>query len=647
MLTILPARIFRCTWSYRSIPAIGDNTQYSIVDLFVEAVDRKAPPPIAGASKHLYCDEYPKLCNLFDAIILSESDEADFAVPVTILLPSFDGYFVQENIIQDRFVDSEIVSTVHPFASWDEETRAAPPEVLASNELERLVDFGAAALIGHKTQPSSTMQQSRDIENELNCRLQLQWWQPELTPVRRLALILPGANWRLYGPIYNTAKANRIELVIVDEPDHWLNEPSNSKLREHFLPLSLDKSDGQFTNRLVELIRNCGLAVDGLIAWNDHYIIHVAEAAEILGLPTQPASAYTLCRDKHESHRLRTGGLLSALVKTEEEALALMRDPTLQFPLVVKPQFGSRSEGVTKITEASQMLPAVTKILSELDDLAVVESYLSGPEIDANLVIANGQLLFCEVADNLPCAGDDALADASDGPPGPGTFAEMGATSPSGLSQDELSMARTAAFETVIAAGFRSGVFHVEGRVLNSKMRYQQVEGKVDLRPNPKPSHHEAKFGLIEINARPPGLALSTATKRNFGVNFHEHWMLAALQDHKKMRALARPFAFPGLQGAQYWSQVLFPLVVHGGVYDGNAWTTMVSSHPKAFEHMSLYDSMWVDGDVMPDPLTGRARALASFIMYARESRPRLMEIVEDVQRQLQPFLGAGLIRVG
>jgi hypothetical protein len=56
---------------------------------------------------------------------------------------------------------------------------------------------------------------------------------------------------------------------------------------------------------------------------------------------------------------------------------------------------------------------------------------------------------------------------------------------------------------------------------------------------------------------------------------------------------------------------------------------------------------MWVDGDVMPDPLTGRARALASFIMYARESRPRLMEIVEDVQRQLQPFLGAGLIRVG
>lgn len=647
MLTGLAARIFRCTWSYRSIPAVADNTQFSIVDLLVEAVDRKAHPPVAGASKHLHRDRYPKLCNLFDAIILSGSDEPDLAVPVTILLPSFDGYFVQENVIQDRFVDSEVIFAVHPLASWDEKTRAAPRHALTSNELESIVDFGAAALLGHKTQSTGATQKSHDIENELHCRLQLQWWQPELTPVRRLALILPGANWRLYGPIYNTAKANRIELVIIDEPDHWLNQPSNSKLREHFLPLSLDRSDGQFTNRLVELIRNCGLAVDGLIAWNDHYIIHVAEVAEILGLPTQPASAYSLCRDKHESHRLRTGGLLSTLVTTEEQALALAKDATLQFPLVVKPQFGSRSEGVTKITEASQMLPAITKILSELDDFAVVESYLSGPEIDANLVIANGQLLFCEVADNLPCAGDDALADALDGPPGPGTFAEMGATSPSGLSQDELAMARAAAFETVIAAGFRSGVFHVEGRVLNSKMRYQQVEGKVDLQPNPKPNHQEAKFGLIEINARPPGLALSTATKRNFGVNFHEHWMLAALQDHKKMTALARPFAFPGLQGAQYWSQVLFPLVVRGGVYDGDAWKTMVSSHPKAFKHMSLYDSMWVDGDVMPDPLTGRARALASFIMYARESRPRLMEIVDDVQRQLQPFLGAGLIRVG
>lgn len=647
LLICFAARTVQCTWSCRGAPAVADSTQYSVVDLFVEVVEHEPHPHVAGPSEHLHRDSHPKTCGLLDVIVNRGHERSHFAVPVTILLPSFNGYFVQENIIQDRFVDSEAVSAVHRLANWDEKTKAAPPQALTSKELGHLIDYGAAALIGHKIQPSGTIQEHYGIENELHCRLQLKWWQPELSPVRRLALVMPGASWRLYGPIYETAKANRIELVVVDEPGHWLNKPCNSMLREKFLPLSLDNSDGQFTNRLVEVLRNCGVVLDGLMAWNDHFIFHVAEAAVALGFPTQPPSAYALCRDKHAANRLRAGGLPSTLVSTEEQASALAKDTNVHYPLVVKPQFGSRSEGVTKITEASQLVPAITNILSELDDCAVVESYMDGPEIDANLVLCNGRLLFSEIADNIPCQGDDAMEDALEGHVRPGNFAETGASSPSGLPQDELSMARAAAFDAVIAAGFKTGVFHVEGRVMNSKMRYERVEGKFDLRPGRDVCHQETKFGLIEINARPPGLALSIATKRSFGVNFHEHWMFSALQDYEKMLALARPFAFPGLQGAQYWSQTLFPLVVRGGVYDGNAWASMVASHPKAFEHMSVFDSFWVDGEEMPDPMTGRTRALASFIMYARESRRSLLDVVEDVQRQLQPTLAAGLIRVG
>ncbi|KAK5725418.1 hypothetical protein LTR15_003604 [Elasticomyces elasticus] len=637
------ARILHCTWSCRSMPAVADSKEYSVIDLFVEV---KGHSSITETSEHISRDKHPKLWDLFHAILGNQPETANFAVRVKVLLPPFDGYFVQENIIQNRFTDSEIVSAVLSFASWDAKTRAVPPHTLTSKGLADVVASGAAALVGRKTQPSGSASECREIENELRCRLQLQWWQHELPPMRRLALVMVGRTWRFYGPVYEAAKANRIELVIIDEPDHWLNEPCNSKLREHFLPMSLNNDDGQLPTRIAEVVRNSGLVLDGLTTHHDHGIASVAEAAAALGLPTQPTSSYLLCRDKHATHRLRTEKLLCKLVTTEEQASALADDPNVQYPLVVKPRGGFHSEGVTKITEPCQILPAVTNILSELHDFAVVETYIGGPEIDVNLVLCDGRLLFCEIADNWPCQGDDDTADPSGGLQPRGNFSETGTASPSALPQEELLMAQASAFKAVMAAGFSTGVFHVEGRVTNSAMRYERVEGQVDLRAALQAHHQNAAFVLIEINARPPGLPVSLAAKRNFGVDYYEQLMLMALKDHERMCILARPFAFPGLRGAQYWSHTQFPLVVYGGAFDGSAWRSMIASHPQAFQHVSAFDCLWEDGQEMPDPMTGRSRALAYLVMYARDSRPRLSEIVADVQRQLQPILAAGLIRM-
>ncbi|PWY70063.1 hypothetical protein BO83DRAFT_428473 [Aspergillus eucalypticola CBS 122712] len=40
----------------------------------------------------------------------------------------------------------------------------------------------------------------------------------------------------------------------------------------------------------------------------------------------------------------------------------------------------------------------------------MLETYIAGPELDANFVLLNGTVLFLEVTDIFPCSGDDTSA---------------------------------------------------------------------------------------------------------------------------------------------------------------------------------------------------------------------------------------------
>ncbi|EHK99987.1 putative D-alanine--D-alanine ligase B [Glarea lozoyensis 74030] len=84
----------------------------------------------------------------------------------------------------------------------------------------------------------------------------------------------------------------------------------------------------------------------------------------------------------------------------------------LEFPLVVKPSEGQGSVGVSKVTNTQQLYDAVTGIenyaqKSGVKSGVIVETYIDGPEIDANFVMLDGEVLFSEVVDNFPCTADD------------------------------------------------------------------------------------------------------------------------------------------------------------------------------------------------------------------------------------------------
>lgn len=77
-----------------------------------------------------------------------------------------------------------------------------------------------------------------------------------------------------------------------------------------------------------------------------------------------------------------------------------------------------------------------------------VEAYCDGPEIDANFVLQDGEVLFVEGADDFPKAGDREEAGAST------VFKESAVLYPSGLPAAELEMVQRYLHQTLLKFGF-------------------------------------------------------------------------------------------------------------------------------------------------------------------------------------------------
>jgi biotin carboxylase len=131
----------------------------------------------------------------------------------------------------------------------------------------------------------------------------------------------------------------------------------------------------------------------------------------------------------------------------------------------------------------------------------MIKPYIDGPEIDANVVLVDGEIAFCEVADDFP-----SLADGTDNK-WHDPFQETAMVLPSKLPQAEIQLIRSALHQTLLRQGFRNGIFNCEGRVQYSSMRYENRNGQYDLFESDENTTEEKKprFYLHEINARPSG----------------------------------------------------------------------------------------------------------------------------------------------
>jgi len=400
------------------------------------------------------------------------------------------------------------------------------------------------------------------------------WLCPNPIERKRVALVRGRPNYTAGSPIYHAAKALGLDLVVISEECHWLQPDTdeNNKLREAFIPCNM--TEDEFTaDRFVQAVRSYPHPIEGIFTLSDNFFVAVAKAAKILGLNYKnPMGAYEMAVDKYKSRCLQnTSGHAGLIHSVQElrETLQQMYDGKevnfpRSFPIIVKPKQGWSSECVTKVTKLEDLEAAVEKAVWRGRGGAVIEPFYDGPEVDINVILADGEVVFWEVADEPPCEADaaDATTDA--------TFSPVGLTMPSSLPHFELNSAWQEMAKILNKMGFKDGIFHVEARMVNTCCEYREVQpGIVDLARKNQTMSGNVQCKLIEVNARAPGFRVSVPAKHVYGIDYFGIHMLAAIGDAQRIRMLSQPFGHRlvpagtmsterSQTGGQYWSHLVY-----------------------------------------------------------------------------------------
>ncbi|KAJ5668549.1 uncharacterized protein N7477_007119 [Penicillium maclennaniae] len=448
---------------------------------------------------------------------------------VLFIIPNREGYVVRSDLFQDRLRGcpgiQKVVSLVNP-------RQFVGPLPATAHCLAKPIELAVCCILVDSVDEGSHRQLSDHMQLRLRERLSLQWLSPTPIPLRRLAVVGEVRPAHLSSRFFQAARALEVE-----DP-----ESRNDPDREVFIELDLTVDAG-LPDQIVAAIQDHAAEVDGIITVTEYLLIPVAQAAERLGLPTSPSTSFIQSVNKYQTRLVDSPSscrLVSSLdafqsqLASEEEGILPPPGP----PWIVKPCNGWHSLGVAKVTTKEDLVAAVERVakyaaysrdMANTEDPqwqtnVLIEEYCDGPEVDCNFVLWEGQILFFEVVDNFPCAGDTVAESMQTTE----NFKESQLVFLSALPPSELETLKSSLHDTISRLGFRSGVFHVEARF---RYRAAKDDETLDLRPSPKPAAHRATVFLIEINARPPGYVDTCASYYANGVDLFALQILIALGD--------------------------------------------------------------------------------------------------------------------
>lgn len=556
----------------------------------------------------------------------SASNEVEVATKV-ILVPR-DGFLCRSDILELRMRHSEFVDSVIPFSTPG--SRFSPITALGKRTLLALLSSSPGALLV-KQCPTSHYETLELLEKDLKVRLSFDWVLPTKPAALRVAVVggrpmfdMKRGSYGSQGP-FEAARALGISVIILDRPGHWLECKTYSYLRDDFIAIDVT-NDAELPLNIVEAVK--GREIDGLVTFSDEFVIATAKAAEILSLPTEPVRAILRSHYKDETRKLVNSPNVQVLRLDSAEQLddssMAERLKTLQYPLVVKPCRGAASRGVKRVHDHSSMRQAILKM--EEDGLSkygiLLETYVDGPEVDANFVLWDGELLFFEISDDFPCQADAADATITD------NFVETLMLLPSRLDPEEIEILRLSLHRSLLQLGFRSGVFHVEARVQNSSMSYKETDGILDLADASTTAKSRPDVFLIEVNARPPGLDCAFSTLYTYGVDFCALQFLRALGDRERFTALSEPFSCL----AQYWcGNCQVPMHREKILVPDDFLEKVNQQLPEIAAHVSRAELFTQPGNVVSPQ--GGSGFIAYFLLYSRTSRRHVLEMCDRVQK--------------
>uniref|UniRef100_A0A8D0GW70 Carnosine synthase 1 n=1 Tax=Sphenodon punctatus TaxID=8508 RepID=A0A8D0GW70_SPHPU len=304
--------------------------------------------------------------------------------------------------------------------------------------------------------------------------------------------------------VWEAARDYGLKIHLVEsDPNHFA-----SQLVQTFIHYdTIDhKRDEEHAQRLVELVQERGLRLDGCLSYWDDCMVLTALVCEGLGLRCSTSTAMRVAKQKSRTH-------LHLLRRRKEAArwpsAALYAVPCchleshadveraarhLSFPSVMKLEYGAGAVGVKLVEDAQQCHLHFEKISRDLRDDAdhpgiglgwgnamLLMEYVSGTEHDVDLVVYEGRMLGAFVSDN--------------GPTRVPNFTETAACMPTCLPPDREAQLIRAAYQCCLGCGLTDGVFNVELKLTPA---------------GPK---------LIEINPRMGGFYLRDWIQEIFGVD--------------------------------------------------------------------------------------------------------------------------------
>ncbi|KAK8011570.1 hypothetical protein PG990_010535 [Apiospora arundinis] len=557
-----------------------------------------------------------------------------------LLLVSQDGFLSRGDILDIRMRHCEFIEYIIHFTAPDNYFAALTSENETSLQALMLSSPGAFLV---QRSAASLEQTLNLLEDDLATRFSFQWVLPTKPDPRRVAVVggRPLYDWdrKSYGSRgpFEAARGLGLSLIVLDRPGHWLEGGTYAHLRHSFIGIDV-ANEAELPSIIASALE--GQAIDAVVTFSDEFVIATAKAAEQLGLPSEAVGAILRAHHKDQTRQVLNNPNIQTL--RLQNAQQMSDDPsiieqleTLVYPLIVKPCRGGASRGVKKVHNMTMLRQALLKI--EKDQLSkdgiLIETYVDGPEVDANFALWDGELLFSEISDDFPCTADSANTTIDD------SFVETLMVLPSLLPSEELEVLRSSLHQDLLKLGFRTGVFHVEGRIQNSSRQYKEMDGVLDLAEvigeGKGPDHQPWSF-LIEVNARPPGLDCVFSTLDTYGVDMCALHYLAALgaDERERFAALSTPFS----RGAQYWcgnSQVPIHrdnILVPIGFLD-----EVLQRLPDVAPHVSRAELFTQPGTTISP--RGGAGFVAYFMLFSRKNRKHVLEMSLRVQEVAKDVL--------
>ncbi|KAI1923671.1 hypothetical protein LOZ53_000673 [Ophidiomyces ophidiicola] len=571
-------------------------------------------------------------------------------IPIRFLLPSTNGSVVRSDFLERRLECCERVANVVSFLSPLQSVNAAPYQDVSVTTPATVLSKAIGAIRLH---PHASFQA---LDADLVNRLSFSWLLPTPLSPRRIAWVQGREDIDCLERVLKAAVAMGIKLVVMDERGHWLQDFQSpwAHYREAFVEVDITPNDG-FPQRVADAVKAYPKPIDGIVTISDVRLPGVAKACRILNLPSEDPDAYEVAGDKGRTRLLEVVGANESFVLESADGLeahlanrSQQGLPPLCFPLVVKPVVGWSSDCVTKVRNETELVAAVRKASDRHADSAkrstsvVVEPYVDGPEVDANFVLLDQEILFCDINDDFPSPADLREDGAK------ASFQETQNVIPSALSAVEIAAVQEQMRASVLRQGFKSGVFHCEARVRNSRARYTVQEGGlIDLKTT-KPEitrPEDIEVYLHEVNARPAGYLESVAVALAYGVDYYATRMLLALgpDETARVRALSQPFR----DGPQFHLSVMIIQQTQAGIMKTvDAVVEFLNKHPHIRPNVVDYYTRKKGGDILEGPDAASLWWIAFFSVVSRVSRRDLLEHVEYIESHFEYETDKGVVQI-